>query len=73
MAKAGQKTPYPRRGRNTSGGYYRHRTGVMRTSEKTPSKHFDEQRLEGITQRFAAGLSCCLTIFCIGLMGASIA
>src|SRR5215211_4078671 len=23
---------YPRRGRNTSGGYYRHRTGVMRTS-----------------------------------------
>jgi hypothetical protein len=45
----------------------------MRTSEKTPTKHFDEQRLEGIPQRFAAGLSCCLTIFCIGLMGASVA
>jgi hypothetical protein len=26
-----------------------------------------------ITRRFVAGLSCCLTIFCIGLMGTSVA
>jgi hypothetical protein len=27
----------------------------------------------GLTRRFVAGLSCCLTIFCIGLMGTSVA
>jgi hypothetical protein len=27
----------------------------------------------GLTERFVAGLSCCLTIFCIGLMGTSVA